>query len=241
MASHLRPILAVSAAPGAHHRVEAWARCLAGRLGAPVVRLVRRAPTPAEVVDLANKRDAGILVLDAVFARASGAAGAAALHLALRAPCPTLVLHPWHGEPGGGVRTVVAGIDFSAASVAAARFATLRLAGDTAGVRLLLVHACPDEPVRRRRMSELRAERVAAAEARLRPLAGALRRCGFAVETRASVADPATLVTAVAQAEGADLLTLGHRAGPETGAPPGPAAYRTVRNAPCPVLHVVAP
>lgn len=220
-------------------------RDAAQRAGAHPVTIETAAGTPADVL-VARVADAGLLVVGSYGDQAwSGMlAGALALHLLDRAPCPVAVVRgaAVHLPPPRG-GAVVVGVDGSPAGDAALVTAT-DLAADL-GARLTLVHTVtdvgPDATGAARRHHDA-AALEAAGEALLDDgvTVARARRAGIVVDRHLAVDTP--LRALVERAPGARMIIVGSRAQrPERGMLLGSTSRGLVEFAPCPVVVVPDP
>lgn len=139
---------------------------------------------------------------------------------------------------------VVCGVDFSPASVAAARAALGFVEGSTG--RLTLVHVMPPWPSRMplsggealRYLREYEA-RAAAVARRLNELLADREPGESRVQPLVVSGVPHQMILRAAREAKADLLVLGHSAAGEPEA--GSTAHAVLRRAPCPVLLVREP
>jgi len=140
-----------------------------------------------------------------------------------------------------GTGPVVAAVDFSAASVDAAR-AACRL-GSALKTTLELVHVIPEPPVLTRWRAHSETAVRERADAARTQLDGLARSVGCDVPTQARVetgAVPNALATAAAPSgPRRPILVMGRRAPGEKGGPPGSTAYRVLMLASVPVLMYV--
>ncbi len=162
--------------------------------------------------------------------------GSQAEHTLRNAPCPVVTIAPGASCPAAP-QTVVVGLDFSPASLAAT--SAVRELGATG--HWILVHAAtgPPDPSARRdtRREALPVPDRGDIDARLEPLVAELRRGGGQVDIRVQNHGAAPLILEIAERERADLIALGtHARSGLVRALLGSVAADVVRRAPCPVL-----
>ena len=163
-----------------------------------------------------------------------------------RAACPVLIVSPHAPDaPADGFERIVCGVDFSTASLAAARYA-VRFASSASEVTL--VHAIEIPPEVREKqivaaidVDGVRAAAEASALTRLRSLdlGDETVRCG--IERRVVEGAASRQLLRLAAEQRADLIVLGsQRRGVLDRLVFGSHVHEVLRNAPCPVLTVHA-
>ena len=194
-------------------------------------------PAAQSIVDLAHERDARVIVVGTGKHDAIGRLiyGERALEIVSQADRPVLLV-PRHAI-ARSVSLAIVAVDFSAASLRAARAALPML---SSGSRLVLVHVRPPLPDK----GELTERREFAYERECElKFKDFLRQLpslpGVLVETRYLHGDPANTVVRIANAEGAGLITCG-RAGHTfmQRLLVGSVSTAIIRHAACPVLVV---
>jgi nucleotide-binding universal stress UspA family protein len=204
-------------------------------------------PAARTIATVATKFDAELI---AVGARGHSAfehllLGSTAEGIVRCAACPVLTVHPEDRDPLHPLECVVVPTDFSEdAGQAAAEVA--RLFPQPGGsARVVLVHSDYMPPFLERMLRDTGAAETPFAEvktqleAKLEPMAESLRARGMQVETLVMSGEPATVITEVAAASGADLVAMGTRG--RSGLEHlvlGSTAERVVQHAGCPVLTV---
>lgn len=185
---------------------------------------VGRGPAASVLIERAVRREAAMLV---VGARGLGGfdgllLGSVSQQCAEHAPCPVVVVR---GEPGRAAnvpRTIIAGVDGSATSTSALRWAA-QLARDTSA-RVLAVHAAGGIPS---------APSVAEAGRALEEWCEPLRSLGVDHESRVEGGDARSVLVGAAAVADADLIVVGTRGlGPIRGLLLGSVAGYLVRYAP---------
>lgn len=184
---------------------------------------VGRGPAARVLIERAGRREAAMLV---VGARGLGGfdgllLGSVSQQCAEHAPCPVVIVR---SEPGAasGPRTIVAGVDGSATSTSALRWAA-QLARDT-NARVLAIHVVGGIP-----SAPLVAEAGRALEEWCEPL----RSLGVDHESRVEGGDARSVLVDAAAVADADLIVVGTRGlGPIRGLLLGSVAGYLVRHAP---------
>ncbi len=162
-----------------------------------------------------------------------------------KAPCPVLIVPPHAPDaPADGFEHIVCGVDFSTASLAAARYA-VRFA--SAASEVTLVHAIEVPPEVREKqivaaidVDGVRAAAEASALTRLQSLdLGDEPPCR--IERRVIEGQASRQILRLAAEQGADLIVLGsQRRGALDRLVFGSHVHEVLRHAPCPVLTVHA-
>ena len=158
--------------------------------------------------------------------------GSSAERIMRNAHCPTMIVPPDCRRRAIG--TVVAAIDFSAASVRALRFACdfARLIG----ARVQAVHVVHDEPVKSNEHFEVHEHIGGLVDAAAADLKTILRDCPN-VPSSVRTGIPCGEILEAAEAANANLIAMGlHGHNPIEAAFLGSTANRVLRHAPCPVL-----
>ncbi len=170
--------------------------------------------------------------------------GSTAARIVQHAPAPVLTVHPGDSEQHRRIRTILVPTDFSADAEPAIEAALDLLAGVEEPGRLILLHAyhLPYEYTVYGTIPtsfDFRQDAGSAAETRLQELAEPLRSQGLAVDTLTCEGYPPEVIVAEAEAQGADLVSMGtHGRSGLAHLVMGSTAERVVKHAPCPVLTV---
>ena len=170
--------------------------------------------------------------------------GSTSYGLLRKAACPVLVVPPGATAGEGRFRRVLCGMDFSAASVNAFRFAIDVMAAADAEVRLLYSIEMPPE-LRERQLAAafdveaVRAAAEAAARQRLEALWPGDGACGIRIVSEVAEGPSRTRILEAARRENSDLIVLGtHGRSAVDRLMFGSNADAIIRDAPCPVLTV---
>ena len=171
--------------------------------------------------------------------------GSTAETLVRKAPCPVLVVPPFaHPPRDGRFRHILCGIDFSAASLRAFRYALhLASAGDS---DVTLLHSIETPPELRERqivaafdVEAVRAAATAAARHRLETLSPGHDGPVVPIRAEVRVGCPHRQIVEVARQQHADLIVLGtHGRSVVDQWVFGSNTHAILRSAPCPVLTV---
>lgn len=189
-----------------------------------------------EIVGEAAGIGAGVIVVDASprWRTRGTVSGKRALQVVGRAHCPVLSVHEPRQLPA---RSIVAGCDFSPASIRAAESAMLLA---TTNTRFVLVHVpfpvTLPEPIRDRAGALFGAD-VAQEMQRVRAVLEPVAPPGMEIETRVLEGRIVRELLSIADREQADLIALGtHGAGAVERFFVGSVAAGVLRDAPCSVM-----
>ncbi len=201
----------------------------------------------ASIVEISDRSDADLIVIGT--RGLSGfkhlVLGSTAEQVVRRASCPVLTIHPDHRGPLGDLQTVIVPTELSEDPAPAVDEVLHFFGQPPRSARILLVYSDHLPAYLQPLVEDLRIDRVGFEEIsgllreRLEPTARRLEAVGFEVETVIREGDPASVITELASARGADLIAMETRG--RSGLAHlllGSTAERVVQHAGCPVLTV---